>query len=65
MLLIDCMGGFDRANVQEYLEFLATQSERFQIIITDRHGKTDRLDKDIEGLRVATLRGTESNVEIS
>ena len=65
MLLIDCMGGFDRANFQEYLEFLATQSERFQIIITDRHGKTDRLDKDIEGLRVATLRGTESNVEIS
>ena len=65
MLLIDCMGGFDRANFQEYLEFLATQSERFQIIITDRHGKTDRLDKDIEGLRVATLRGTGSNVVIS
>ena len=30
MLLIDCMAGFDRATFQEYLEFLATQSERFQ-----------------------------------
>ena len=65
MLLIDCMAGFDRATFQEYLEFLATQSERFQIIITDRTGNTDRFDRDIEGLRIATLRGTVSNVEIS
>ncbi len=66
MLLIDCMGGFDRANFQEYIEFLATQqSERFQIIITDRHGNSDHFDRDIEGLRIATLRGTVSNVEIS
>ena len=65
MLLIDCMAGFDRAMFQEYLEFLATQSERFQIIITARNGNTDRFDRDIEGLRIATLCGTESNVEIS
>ena len=65
MLLIDCMGGFDRAMFQEYLEFFATQSERFQIIITDRHGNSDHFDRDIEGLRIATLRGTVSNVAIS
>ena len=65
MLLIDCMGGFDPANFQEHLEFLATQSDGFQIIITDRHGNAHRLDRDIEGLRIATLRGTAPNVEIS
>ena len=65
MLIVDCMGGFDSANFQEYLEFFATQSERFQIVITDRHGNADRLDRDIEGLQIARLRGRESNVEIS
>ena len=67
MLLIDCMAGFDRATFQEYLEFLATQSERFQIIITTHAhtGKTDRSYRDIEGLRITTLRGTAPNVEIS
>ena len=65
LLLIDCMTGFDQARFQEYLEFLANQSERFQIIITALNRNTDRFDKDIEGLRIATLRGTESNVEIS
>ena len=65
LLIIDCMTGFDRARFQEYLKFLAAQSEKFQIIITARNRNTDRLDRDIEGLRIATLRGTESNVEIS
>ena len=65
MLLIDCMDGFDRPTLQEYLEFLATQNDRFQIIITARTEKTDRFDRDIEGLRIATLRGTAPNVEIS
>ena len=69
MLLIDCMEAFDRAMFQEYLKFLATQSERFQIIITDidrgRYGNTDRFDRDIEGLRIAILRGTVTDVEIS
>ena len=65
MLLIDCMNGFDPENFQKNLEFLASQSERFQIIITGRRGNADRLDRDIEGLRIATLHGTESNVEIS
>ena len=67
MLLIDCMAGFDRAMFQKYLEFLATQSERFQIIITARHppGNSDRFDIGIEGLRIATLRGMIPNVEIS
>ena len=65
IFLIDCMGGFDSANFQEYLEFFATQSERVQSIITDRHSNVDRLDRDIEGLRISRLHGRESNVEIS
>ena len=65
MLIIDCMGGFDPANFQEYVEFFATQCEKFQIIITDRRRYSDRLDRDIEGLRIARLRGRGSNVEIS
>ena len=65
MLVIDCMTGFDRAKFQKYLAFLANLSERIQIIITARPGDTDHFDRDIEGLRIATLRGTVPNVEIS
>ena len=65
ILLIDCMGGFDQANLQEYLVFLAAESERFQTIITALPRRMDRLDRDIEGLRVATLHGRETDVEIS
>ncbi len=64
MLLIDCVGGFNPAMFQEYLEFLATQSERFQIIVTTPRS-TGRFDRDFEGFRIATLRGTVPNVEIS
>ena len=64
MLLIDCMTGFDKEKFQKYLEFLATQSKTFQIIITSRDGNMDCVDREIEGLRIATLCGTESNVEI-
>ena len=67
ILLIDCMAGFERAMVQEYLEFLAPQSKRFQIIVTacPPSGNEERFDGDLEGLRIATLRGTTPKVEIS
>ena len=64
VLLIDCMQGLDQANFQDYLEFLANPREQFQTIITALPGKTDRLDTDIDGLRIATLRGTVRDVEI-
>ena len=65
MLLIDCMAAFDQAIFQEYLEFLAAQSGKFQIITTAIPRDMGWLDVEIEGLRIAKLRGTVSNVVIS
>ena len=67
ILLIDCMAGVERAMVQEYLEFLATQSTSFQVLVAacPPSGSEGRFDGGMEGLRIVTLRGNAPNVEIT
>ena len=67
ILLIECMAEFERAMFQEYLDFLATRSEEFQILVTarDRYGIKNRSDGKIEGPRVVRLLGRAPDVKIS
>ncbi|MGE3403355.1 MAG: hypothetical protein AB7K63_12240, partial [Vicinamibacterales bacterium] len=64
VLLVDCTGRFDRSHFQDYVEFIASSSADFQSVVTAPYADALPMQLRIDGLHVARLRGSVTNVEI-